>query len=815
MSVIHNDLLLATDEATGYNLTKSLRFRSSASAYLNRTFSTPTDAKTFTWSGWVKRGALGTLQYMFCAGTSSGTAALSWTTSNTLEFYGYTSPSTIFDLITTQVFRDPSAWYHIVAVYDSSQATSSNRVKLYVNGVQITAFGTSTYPSQNATSLLNTAVTHTYFARYTGSSYADTNSDAYLTEVNFIDGQALTPSSFGETDTTTGVWKAKRYTGTYGTNGFYLPFTDVATTSGSNAGLGKDFSGNGNYWNTNNISVTSGATYDSMTDVPTLTSATAANYATLNPLSNQGNGTISGANLNYVSSAAAWKSAAGTMFMSSGQWYYECTVINFSSSLMVGICNTSLTNFNDYAGDSANSWSVQGNASGTNKWNNNSSTSIAPGEATSTGDVFMVAFDVAAAKVWFGKNGTWYSSGDPAAGTNAAFTNLTGSIGAMISSVDTSCTLAINFGQRPFAYTPPTGYVALNTYNLPDSTIVAGNTVMDATLYTGTGSSLTITNAGSFKPDFLWLKTRQSGSHALIDSVRGVNKVVNSNNTDAENTSTTGTGLTSFNSNGFTLGSNNSGTGTTNYIGDTFVAWQWQAGQGTTSSNTSGSITSTTSVNASAGFSIVTYTGTATAATIGHGLGVAPKMIIVKRRDSAGNNIPVYHISTGAANVPYLENTTGYFTRSGNFNDTAPTSTVFSVGGTGQSDYTNTNASGGTYVAYCWAEIAGFSKFGSYTGNGSTDGPFVYTGFRPKFVMYKNSSAVNSWIIEDTSRLGYNASNYNLYPNLSNAEGSYTGVDILSNGFKMRNADSGFNDSGNTYIYAAFAENPFKNSLAR
>jgi hypothetical protein len=331
---------------------------------------------------------------------------------------------------------------------------------------------------------------------------------------------------------------------------------------------------------------------------------------------------------------------------------------------------------------------------------------------------------------------------------------------------------------------------------------------MDATLYTGNGSTQTITNAAGFKPDLVWQKSRSSTAwHNWIDAVRGVGNRLFSNDTGAE--SFASNSLTSFNSNGFSIGAATDW----NTNGQTNVAWQWQAGQGTTSSNTSGSITSTVSVNTTAGFSIVTYTGTGSNATVGHGLGVAPKMVIVKIRSGA-NDWFVWHTSlTSGAYYLNLNATSAQQSNSVVWNSTIPTSSVFSLGTSGA-----INGSGSTYVAYCWAEIAGFSKFGSWTGNASTDGPFVYTGFRPKFVLFKNSSAATVWIIFDTARNTYNFVDTQLRPNASDADnsaGSAFSMDILSNGFKLRSSDSNFNGSGNTIIYAAFAENPFKNALAR
>ena len=320
--------------------------------------------------------------------------------------------------------------------------------------------------------------------------------------------------------------------------------------------------------------------------------------------------------------------------------------------------------------------------------------------------------------------------------------------------------------------------------------------------YTGTGSTQSITGVG-FQPDFVWTKARSSAeSHRLYDSVRGATKSLFTNSTNAE--STESQALTSFDADGFTLGS-----GAPNTSGVTYVAWCWKA-NGSGSSNTAGSITSTVSANTTSGFSVVTYTGTGSNATVGHGLGVVPKMIIAKSRSISGSSWPVYTQAVGATATLFLERTDAPYTNSIYWNNTSPTSSVFSIGTTG-----NLNSSGGTYVAYCFSEVSGYSKFGSYTGNGSTDGPFIYTGFKPRYVLFKNSSTSVDWKIFDAARNTYNVVTQVLYPNLSNAEDANTGLDFTSNGFKVRDNGTAFNGNGNTIIYACFAENPFKYSLAR
>jgi hypothetical protein len=757
---------------------------------LNRTPSVQGSLTTWTYSLWVKRGALSIDSNLLMTRNAGGNyTGIYFDSSNRLVLDWWVSGTNKATLTTTQVFRDPSAWYHIVVTIDSTNATAASRVRIYVNGTQVTAFGTATYPPQNEQTIVNQTIA-TWISSdpaYPAQGYFD----GYLTEVNFIDGQALTPSSFGSTNALTGVWQPAAYTGTYGTNGFYLPFTDnSALTTSSNVGLGKDFSGNGNYWTTNNISITAGVTYDSMTDVPTLTSATAANFAVLNPLDRGNLVTITNGNLSCAYNANNAFSRA-TMSMPSGKWYWEAVITGgtspYSSSLGIAKSTDS-----GAAGNSATAYVYQYTG---NK--NNNSSSVAYGSSYTLGDVIGVAFDAAAGTLVFYKNntsqGTAYSSLTsldffPIVGTNDG-------------------TWAINFGQRPFTYTPPTGYVALNTYNLPTSTIVKGNTVMDATLYTGTLLSNAITNAASFKPDLVWVKSRSAATdNKLTDSVRGVTKGLISNTTGAETTDTQG--LTAFGSAGFTVGTNT----VYNNLAATYVAWQWQAGQGTSSSNTNGTITSTVSVNASAGFSVVTYTGTGANATVGHGLGVAPSWIIAKNRPSSADAWCIYHVGlTSAAFFIKLNATDAQASGVGVWNSTAPTSSVFSIGSSSGS-----NGSTNAMVAYCWTPIAGFSAFGSYTGNGSTDGPFVYTGFRPRWVLIKSSSAASQWILHDTARDTYNTTSATLFPNLSNAEAANNSFDILSNGFKIRvGSGESTNDSGQTYIYMAFAENPFKNSLAR
>jgi hypothetical protein len=352
---------------------------------------------------------------------------------------------------------------------------------------------------------------------------------------------------------------------------------------------------------------------------------------------------------------------------------------------------------------------------------------------------------------------------------------------------------------------------------MPTPTIPDGELFFNATTYsgngTGSGSTQTIVNGAagaSFQPDFIWIKSRTTADfHNLNDIVRGIVGTGSPNlftNTTGAEATFTGFGVSALNSNGFNLIGNGS---YTNASGTNYVAWQWKAG-GTAVTNTAGSITSQVSANTTSGFSIVTYTGTGSNATVGHGLGVAPSWVIVKGRNVGSTNWFIYTATQG--NTKYLDFSTGAGgTDTSAWNSTSPTSTVFSVG---TSYYTNYAAT--TYVAYCWAPIAGYSAFGSYTGNGSADGSFVYLGFRPRLVMIKRTDTTANWFIFDTARDTYNAAGLELYPNLSNAEADgRPDLDILSNGMKMRSTATGQNASGGTYVYACWAENPFKYSNAR
>jgi len=778
-----NPMLLA-GAAGAYQINQSLRFNSADSTYLYRTFGSG-DRNNWTLSVWVKRA--GNLAAADCDiffgydGSSSSLGLVEFNSGPVNHDQGGTGNGRAE---TSATLRDPSAWYHIVVSVDYGNATAANRVRIFVNGVQQT-LGVNTVTTNDGQ--INGAWQHRIGAR------SSSTFDGYMAEMHFIGGTTVTSASdFGETDTITGAWIPKKYSGSYGTNGFYLKFDPSATN-----GIGHDHSGNGNNWTASGFS-TSGTGTDVMSDTPT------TNWCTFNPLV-PGASNFSDGNL-VVTANSSGSANRGTPFPTfqlptSGKWYAEFTPSSIGE-MQIGLVQGSATIGDTVAGYyRAGTVSVEGTGT------------VETVASFTNGDVIGVIVNADEQKIRFSKNGTivttqeWsYSSAPSSANSYLSFKQ---------GSSSGSCRATANFGQRAFAYTPPTGYKALNTANLPEPTIKKGSAHFNTVLYTGNGSTQSITGVG-FQPDWIWCKSRNSSSsHTLTDAVRGADRQLWSNLTTSEQTNSTDF-ITSFNSDGFTSGPSLSGTGDTNSSGVTFVAWNWKA-NGAGSSNTAGTITSTVSANASAGFSIATYTGTGSNASVGHGLGVTPSMCIIKQRNTA-QNWWVWHQALGnnvGANNTMLElnGTAGTYAADDVFRGF--TSTVFQIG-----TDSGSNTNGGTYVAYCFSEVAGYSKFGSYTGNSSSDGTFVYCGFRPRWILFKNTSnsIATHWVMADSQRSEYNAVDDVLYASLANAEtapfGSTGYVDFLSNGFKLRyNWD--YVNSGYTYIFAAFAELPFKYANAR
>lgn len=780
-----------------YAIDNSLRFNDDDSANLSRTFGSAGNRKTWTWSSWVKRGNIGVFYpHLF----RSGATMVRITDGNALQFERSGG-----GVSTSALFRDVSAWYHIVFALDTTQATASDRLKIYVNGVQQDTSGT--YPALNTDYDINNNTAHYIGQSGSSSQYLD----GYLADVHFIDGTALDASSFGETKS--GIWVAKAYSGSYGTNGFYLKFD----------GNVNDSSGNGNNWTANNIS-----SNDYVPDSPT------DNFCTLNPLFRGGEksssilatSTLSDGNLKASVPTNSYIGA--TMRPTSGAWYCEATINTVTLEVGWGWLQAT-----EYSGTTAH-------AGVADKWGGyyhgyspadiyiyDETTILAqPTITLASSDVLQWAWDIDAGKGWIGVNNSWYdasggTTGDPASGSNPTFTftdDEAQNLQVYVANGTGTAVFTINFGQQDFNYTPPSGFSSLSSSNLPAPAIdpAVDDTPEDyfnTVLYTGNGSTQSITGVG-FQPDWVWTKGRSNAdNNSVFDIIRGVGQELVTNGTNAE--AYDANLLTSFDSDGFSVGSN----GGINGSSKTYVGWSWKAG-GTAVSNTDGSITSSVSANTEAGFSIVSYTGNGTQnQTIGHGLTAAPEMIIVKNRDESDSTFDdwwVYHIGTSVPKNRVLRlNETTAELPSTDFWYNNPTSTVFGVNDTGSSGYTNDNTR--KYIAYCFHSVEGYSKVGSYVGNGSSDGSFVYTGFRPAWVMVKRSDSTGNWYMWDDVRHPGNDVDNVLYADLSNAEsvGSSYGVDFLSNGFKVRHSGTDINASGGNFIYLAFAEQPQKYANAR
>jgi len=789
--------------------TQSLRFGRTGPKSLNRTPSSASNRKTWTWSGWIKPSIVGQSAPFFTAygGTGSQNLAVSFN-GNTFRIYNYNGSSNDYILETNAFYRDSSAWYHIAVAIDTTQGTASNRIKVYINGEQITSFSTETYPSQNFDGFVNSSAVHKIgsFSQTTSFSY-----DGYMAEVNFIDGTALDPTYFGETKN--GVWIPTRYTGSYGTNGFRLQFNQTGTGTASTSTIGADTSGNNNHWTSSGIVASDCAMPDSPEN----------NFCTINSIREDtlvnGSVTLSEGNLQSVDGGTTYgRHWSGTFGMSTGKWYWEVL-----AHTLGGIyANIGLGNDTEKQSVAVSSGSINVYYGADGKRNPRAANSETTnyGATYADDDIIGIAFDADNETVQFYKNN---------AGQGAVGSILVQATGPYFPSVgdgqnSTTYKYVANFGQDSsfagnktaqgntdangigdFYYAPPSGYLALCTANLPEPTIspnaaTQADDYFNTVLYSGTGSTQTI-NTG-FSTDFTWIKNRgTTNSHLLADSSRGSTKVLLSNGTNAE---ITDSDYTTFVSNGFRVSGNGN---EINNSSGTYVSWNWKANGGTTSSNSDGSITSTVQANTTAGFSIVTYTVPSGVQTVGHGLTKAPELIINKGRESSSAWWTHTTVIDGTLDYVRLDDTTAKADDTQSLS--LPTTTTFGI----NEAYTLQQ----NVVSYCFHSVEGYSKIGSYTGNGSTDGTFVYTGFRPAFIIYKKTSGTGNWGMLDNTRSTSNLTQAWVASNLANAETneSTRALDFLSNGFKARGTNADLNTNSATYIYMAFAEAPFKYANAR
>ena len=795
--------------AEQYLIDNSLRFNDDDSSRLLRTPSSTTNRRTWTYSAWVKPAKLSAEQYIWEAQNGTNFNRAGFNNTEIVIGAGTSGVAWTWNLYSDAKHRDSSAWYHVVYALDTTQSTASNRVKVYVNGSQITDWRIETYPSQNSDWGWNTTGQHNIGARNDSQYGLGGFFDGYLAEVYFVDGQQLSPTDFGEYDNN-GIWKpldSEDVTSaiTFGTNGFYLDFEN----SGS---LGADSSGNSNNFTPTNLTST-----DQMPDTPT------KNFCTLNgvrgAIGNYDNGTLSEGNLKFVTpNQSIFSQQEGTIFLTSGKWYWEVFFVSSGNDAgVLGIQRSGL-DIGAYPGKTANGYGYDSYGSGLKIHNNSSS---AYGSSYGANDIIGVALDLDNGTLTFYKNNS--SQGQ-------AFSGIDSSLGWSFSyGAGYLNTFVVNFGQDSsfagnktaqnnsdgngegdFFYAPPTGFLCLNSTNLATAlspTIDDGSAYFQTLTFTGNGSTQTLTFEGNsdLQADFMWFKERNLSAnwHQLWDTSRGIgvasSKRLYSNASSAEENITSGAGVRGVGTDTVEVGS----TAGINGSSQPMVLWGWKANGGTTSSNTDGSITSTVQANTTAGFSIVTYTGTGSNATVGHSLGVKPDMVIVKNRSASGRGWVVWHNALAGNEALELNTTDAKITSTTSWNSTVPTSSVFSVG-----TRVGTNESSQTFVAYCFAEIEGYSKFGSYEGNGSsTDNSFIYTGFQPEFVMLKNIDATFNWMMFDNTR-DEAVINSLLEANTSDSERVDDKIDFLSNGFKIR-SNSGENGGSYTYIYMAIARSPF------
>ena len=809
-----------------HQIAKSARFQLANSSYMHRTPSSAGNRRTWTYSTWVKRTKFNINNSFFGATRSGYENVFRFEDSDgvdRLNLFGFTGSGLDFNLKTTGSFRDSSAWYHIVVAMDTTQGTSSNRLKLYVNGELQTDFTTSTYPDQNYDTNVNDTNTQTQVGY---GSYGGQYFDGYIAESVLIDGTQYAASDFGETKN--GVWIPKDPSGlTFGTNGFHMNYA-------SSSALGNDVSGNNN-----DLTVSGLATHDQMLDTPTFGSDSGGNFCTLNPLSPTTNGAVYTEGNLKVSPASNWSTTTyikGTMHIPRDKKiYFEASDAGSNGGLFaVGIAReTGVPSSTNVGG--AGSVTIYDDS----KYVNGTQTSSFVTQA-STGDIIQVAVDGSNGKVWLGINNTWAGSGDPAAGSNQAgiVTSFATEHLFPVVAQNSASNLVMNFGQdssfagaktaqgnggdnEDFTYTPPTDFVALSTANLTVADAVdpaqtednIPTKLFNPVLYTGDGGSSTAITGVGFKPDWVWIKRRNAAeNHNLYDSSRGANKRIQSNRNVAETTE----GLPAFGSDGFTVDASG---GINNVSSQTYVAWNWRANGSTTSTNTSGSVNSTVQADPSGAFSIVTWAGGGGSATLGHGLSGAPTFMVAKSRTSGATVMdwPAFHKNMNNGAYPanesrlYLDSTGDYGTGALWQNDNN-SATVFGVS-------SNINNSSKNYVAYCFTDVEGYCKAGYFEGNGSTDGPYLYTGFRPSIVMRKRVDGSGSWLVKDDARNPINDASIEVLTwNDSGAENAQAetsdGIDFLSNGFKLKATNNGSNGSTLDYVYLAISFNPFQYSTA-
>jgi len=804
MSILNNSHVIPFTGG-GYAISQSIRFDAARSCYMHRIPSVAGNRKTWTWGGWVKRGNLGVIQSIFAAGTTTDFFRIWFDGGGHINVYDVTSSAAVWQHATKASYRDSAAFYHICVAYDTGQTTAADRVTISVNGEQITAADLVKYGASDPT-LNYDGYTNNTIAHNVGMTSGSASPlDAYLAEVHFVDGAALTAASFGKFDAN-GIWVPIAYAGTYGTNGFYI-------TGANSAALGTDYSGNSNTYTTSGLT-----TADQMLDSPTDDALNGVgNYAVLNAVQEVWNAavTLSDGNLHVTGSAASpWNNISATLSIISGKYIFATKPSTSGDGQSnIFLCNeTGRKTRPANLATNSNCWTSAFGTTSNMYTTNGAQTNHTMSPVYGSNDLNLCAFNADSKNVWFGRyddstlitewsDGAGGWTGNPATGINPTYA-VTGTEWWFGVSTYTGRSGDADFGQNGLLsnVTIPTGYEFLNTANLPAPTIADPSAYFQAKTFTGTGASNAVALGGNstMQSDLVWIKDRDTiVEHVLVDAVRGATKELNSDATNVE--TTVAQGLTSFDVDGFTLGTD----ANYNAAASANVAWNWKA-NGAGSPNTDGSITATVSADTTAGFSIGTYTGTGSNATVGHGLMLAPELLIVKERTNDVGQWFVNHPDL-TANTYFLtlDAVTQQQTDATLWNSTSPTVSVFSIG-----THDDINGSTDTYVFYAWHSVEGYSKIGSYTGNSNTDGPFVHCGFRPAFVMIKRTDVASEWNIIDATRDLQNEATLHLEPDTPIAETALAGggLDFTSNGFKLRTTNGNVNTG--TLIYAAFAEHP-------
>jgi len=693
---------------------------------------------------------------------------------------------------------------HVLTSYDSDEGTAADRAKLWINGTEVTSF--STDARAFITSAEAWGLTVSGSTVFVGRTAGDKYLSGYLAQTGLIDGLSIQNDDYAITDfistSDEGVPIPVDLTSgiTWGDNGWLLDYANSSDFGNDVSGNNNDFTDSG--LNTND-QVTDSPSDDAENDI--------GNYCTWNsiaPASLLGTYTLANGNLDWTGGAST-DAGIGTIGMSSGKWYWEITI--GGTYMKVGIVGSDVVAGGDMIDGASqyDGWST-GEAWGYQYSGHKLSISARTsyGATFADGAVIQIAFDADNGVIWFGKDGTWNASATQAeieggTTTNAAWTGISTSLTffPQTNSEGTDGPNAANFGQQAFAHTIPSGYKRLCTANMAAPAILDPSTAFQTRLFTGTGAELAITTTdaggGAVAPGLVWIKDRDTVvEHVLTDIVQGATKELSMDGGAVE---TVAQGLKSFDSSGFTLGTDagyNASSSLNNY-------WAWVLG-GSAASNTSGTVTSSVSANATAGMSVGTYTGTGSAGTVGHGLSTAPTMVWTHRTSDA-EDWAAYHIGgitgvPGQNNLAFPSSNSAPLDRDG-WNDTAPTSTVFSIG-----THAFVNTVDIAYVFYAFADIESYCKFAAFEGNASADGPFIYCGFRPALVWCKSVDSTSNNFWYDKNRAGYNPDN-NAILHTTAVETTTDEIDILSNGFKLRT--TGDPNVAETFMWGDWAEFPF------